>query len=318
MYFEDTDLCERLSAAGWDIVYAPSATVVHHGGHATSRNLDAMSKAHHDSAWYLSRRYAGRRWAPVRVSCGPGSGVGTSSPAGYAAWCTARSRRGTPDLCGPIRVPAAMSCLVPRTGAGKDGRGASHAPAHRRPHPRLRPAAHRTQPAERRGRRPARPASETEADGRPPFSKRVIGPSAPRRMAAALRQEVAELRPAESAYRLFQATSTRRSGPSRTCASRPTSSSTGLVMCPASTYASANRWRCSTSLAPRWRGGRRRRSGAPRVALPDGQRLLRLDRLAAVVCPSRDPPAAPVVEVGSGWSTALLLDACDREGLRRR
>ena len=23
MYFEDTDLCERLSAAGWDIVYAP-------------------------------------------------------------------------------------------------------------------------------------------------------------------------------------------------------------------------------------------------------------------------------------------------------
>ena len=26
-----------------------------------------MSKAHHDSAYrYLSRRYAGRRWAPVR------------------------------------------------------------------------------------------------------------------------------------------------------------------------------------------------------------------------------------------------------------
>jgi N-acetylglucosaminyl-diphospho-decaprenol L-rhamnosyltransferase len=67
MYFEDTDLCERLSAAGWDIVYAPSATVVHHGGHATSRNLDVMSKAHHDSAYrYLSRRYRGARWAPLR------------------------------------------------------------------------------------------------------------------------------------------------------------------------------------------------------------------------------------------------------------
>lgn len=67
MYFEDTDLCERLSAAGWDVVYAPSATVAHHGGHATSRHLDAMSKAHHDSAYrYLSRRYAGPRWAPVR------------------------------------------------------------------------------------------------------------------------------------------------------------------------------------------------------------------------------------------------------------
>jgi N-acetylglucosaminyl-diphospho-decaprenol L-rhamnosyltransferase len=67
MYFEDTDLCERLAAAGWDVVYAPSATVVHHGGHATSRNLDTMSKAHHDSAYrYLSRRYRGVRWAPVR------------------------------------------------------------------------------------------------------------------------------------------------------------------------------------------------------------------------------------------------------------
>jgi len=67
MYFEDTDLCERLGRAGWDIVYAPSATVVHHGGHATSRHLDAMSRAHHDSAYrYLSRRYSGGRWAPVR------------------------------------------------------------------------------------------------------------------------------------------------------------------------------------------------------------------------------------------------------------
>jgi N-acetylglucosaminyl-diphospho-decaprenol L-rhamnosyltransferase len=67
MYFEDTDLCERLARAGWDIVYAPSATVVHHGGHATSRHLDAMSKAHHDSAYrYLSRRYSGPRWATVR------------------------------------------------------------------------------------------------------------------------------------------------------------------------------------------------------------------------------------------------------------
>ncbi len=68
MYFEDTDLCRRLAEAGWDVVYAPSATVVHHGGHATKRNLDAMSKAHHDSAYrYLSGRYAGARWAPVRV-----------------------------------------------------------------------------------------------------------------------------------------------------------------------------------------------------------------------------------------------------------
>ena len=67
MYFEDTDLCDRLAKAGWDVVYAPSATVVHTGGHATSRHVDQMSKTHHASAYrYLSRRYSGPRWAPVR------------------------------------------------------------------------------------------------------------------------------------------------------------------------------------------------------------------------------------------------------------
>ncbi len=68
MYLEDTDLCERLAKAGWDVVYAPSATVEHHGGQATSRHPTMMSRAHHDSAYrYLARRYAGPRWLPVRL-----------------------------------------------------------------------------------------------------------------------------------------------------------------------------------------------------------------------------------------------------------
>jgi len=67
MYFEDTDLCERLAVAGWDVVYAPSAVVEHHGAHSTSRNLALMSKAHHDSAYrYLSRHYPGPARAPLR------------------------------------------------------------------------------------------------------------------------------------------------------------------------------------------------------------------------------------------------------------
>ncbi|WP_295692241.1 glycosyltransferase family 2 protein [Lapillicoccus sp.] len=69
MYFEDTDLCERIGRAGWDNVYAPSAVVRHHGGASTSLDLVGSSKAHHDSAYrYLSRRYAGPRWAPVRLA----------------------------------------------------------------------------------------------------------------------------------------------------------------------------------------------------------------------------------------------------------
>jgi N-acetylglucosaminyl-diphospho-decaprenol L-rhamnosyltransferase len=68
MYFEDVDLGERLGRAGWVNVYAPSATVVHTGGHATSRDHRQMAAAHHHSAYlYLSRRYPGRRWLPVRA-----------------------------------------------------------------------------------------------------------------------------------------------------------------------------------------------------------------------------------------------------------
>lgn len=68
MYFEDTDLCERLGRAGWDVVYAPDAVVEHHGGHSTERESAKMSRAHHDSAYlYLSRRYAGPAHAPLRL-----------------------------------------------------------------------------------------------------------------------------------------------------------------------------------------------------------------------------------------------------------
>lgn len=69
MYFEDTDLGDRLGQAGWLNVYVPSAQVAHIGGHATRHRSAAMLAAHHRSAaLYLSRRYAGWRWAPVRVA----------------------------------------------------------------------------------------------------------------------------------------------------------------------------------------------------------------------------------------------------------
>ena len=68
MYFEDLDLCERICRSGWQVVYVPTAVVVHEGGVSTSRDPRAMADAHHASAWrYLSRRYAGLRWAPVRL-----------------------------------------------------------------------------------------------------------------------------------------------------------------------------------------------------------------------------------------------------------
>jgi N-acetylglucosaminyl-diphospho-decaprenol L-rhamnosyltransferase len=68
MYFEDVDLGDRLARAGWLNVYAPAAEVIHEGSHATARHADAMLIEHHRSAYrYLSSRYGGPLWLPVRL-----------------------------------------------------------------------------------------------------------------------------------------------------------------------------------------------------------------------------------------------------------
>ncbi len=75
MYFEDVDLAERLGRAGYLHVYAPSAAVVHEGGHATRREPHRMQRVHHTSALrYLSGQYPRRRHAAIALGppCGPG------------------------------------------------------------------------------------------------------------------------------------------------------------------------------------------------------------------------------------------------------
>jgi N-acetylglucosaminyl-diphospho-decaprenol L-rhamnosyltransferase len=76
MYFEDVDLAERLGRRGWQHVYAPSAVVVHEGGHATRREPHRMARVHHTSALrYLSGQYTGRSNAPLRGALRVGLGV---------------------------------------------------------------------------------------------------------------------------------------------------------------------------------------------------------------------------------------------------
>jgi N-acetylglucosaminyl-diphospho-decaprenol L-rhamnosyltransferase len=76
MYFEDVDLAERLGRRGWLHIYAPTAVVVHEGGHATSREAHRMQRVHHTSAMrYLAGRYPGARNAPLRVALRVGLGA---------------------------------------------------------------------------------------------------------------------------------------------------------------------------------------------------------------------------------------------------
>lgn len=69
MYFEDVDICARLNAAGWRVVYGPSAEVQHFGAHATTRVNRAMVRAHHRSAYaYLAARYDVWYLWPLRLA----------------------------------------------------------------------------------------------------------------------------------------------------------------------------------------------------------------------------------------------------------
>jgi len=100
MYFEDVDLAERLGRRGWLNVYAPSAVVVHEGGHSTRREPHRMQRAHHTSALrYLSGQYPGRRNAGLRAALrlGLGARVLVSYASGRVA-AGARFQRGADEL----------------------------------------------------------------------------------------------------------------------------------------------------------------------------------------------------------------------------
>jgi N-acetylglucosaminyl-diphospho-decaprenol L-rhamnosyltransferase len=100
MYFEDVDLCDRLGQAGWQSVYVPRAVVEHSGGHATKRTPSRMLRAHHSSAYrYLSRRYAGARYAPLRLVLAAGL---------FARYLLARASRRTAEGAAPTRSADAL------------------------------------------------------------------------------------------------------------------------------------------------------------------------------------------------------------------
>ncbi|MGH2841017.1 MAG: glycosyltransferase family 2 protein [Solirubrobacteraceae bacterium] len=57
LYCEDTDLCARVRAAGWDIRYEPRATVRHEGGVSSSR--DELLAVHARSRVLYARKHSG-------------------------------------------------------------------------------------------------------------------------------------------------------------------------------------------------------------------------------------------------------------------
>ncbi|HUZ03651.1 MAG TPA: glycosyltransferase family 2 protein [Thermomicrobiaceae bacterium] len=84
MYSEEIDWCRRIRAAGWTILLAPAARVVHHGGQSSGQAPEAMFLALHRSRARYLRRYEPAWVLPV-----------ASRAAGLAAW--AAGCRGRPE-----------------------------------------------------------------------------------------------------------------------------------------------------------------------------------------------------------------------------
>jgi N-acetylglucosaminyl-diphospho-decaprenol L-rhamnosyltransferase len=85
MFFEDVDLGWRLSQAGYQNVYVPSAKATHSGGYSTQQNHRKMIAAHHQSAVrFVAKLYPGPLWAPLRWLIGLGLGARESLLRGKA------------------------------------------------------------------------------------------------------------------------------------------------------------------------------------------------------------------------------------------
>ena len=117
MYFEDVDLAERMGRRGWLHIYAPSAVVVHEGGHSTRREPRRMQRVHHTSALrYLSPAIRAVANAPLRwvlravsapACCSPTSAAG--SVRGPAAADGGRAATGPAPVAAAVIRPGGRS-----------------------------------------------------------------------------------------------------------------------------------------------------------------------------------------------------------------
>ena len=60
MYFEESDLCQRVRALGYKILYTPAVTVIHIGGYSVAQAAGPMAVAYRRSQRYYYRKHRPR------------------------------------------------------------------------------------------------------------------------------------------------------------------------------------------------------------------------------------------------------------------
>lgn len=104
MYSEEVDLCRRIRAAGWRVVYVPDAVVVHHEGRSSEQNLVQRNLDFHESRFRYYRKHFGRAWSlALRLAVlGHFLFVGAEEAAKLAAGRNPELRRARLEMTGRI------------------------------------------------------------------------------------------------------------------------------------------------------------------------------------------------------------------------
>jgi N-acetylglucosaminyl-diphospho-decaprenol L-rhamnosyltransferase len=114
LFCEETDLCLRIKAAGWDIAHLPSMTIVHHAGkdgqnpRLLAQDAFARSQyAHKHFSEPARSAFLGAIFARHLVrALGPGSGAEARRPAARAAMRVLAGRSGPPFEAPPATAIA--------------------------------------------------------------------------------------------------------------------------------------------------------------------------------------------------------------------
>lgn len=94
LYHEEVDLCYRLRAAGWEIHYAPVATVLHVGGASTSqRAAEAYGVYVRSTQRFARLRFSRSKTAGVRAVLAAALVARLARDAAQLAWVRDRERR---------------------------------------------------------------------------------------------------------------------------------------------------------------------------------------------------------------------------------
>jgi GT2 family glycosyltransferase len=94
LYQEEVDLCYRLRAAGWEIHYAPVATVLHVGGASTSqRAAETFGQYVRSTQRFARLRLSRSRAAGVRVVLAAVLVARLAREGAQLAWARDRERR---------------------------------------------------------------------------------------------------------------------------------------------------------------------------------------------------------------------------------